>query len=59
MNYILGAYTMRTFLLRLGVIGDSYKQARKILTRGLSGSGSYAKAEAAGVNDSKKEEGAA
>jgi len=36
-------FRMRTFLLRLGFIGDSYKQARKILTRGLSGSGSYAK----------------
>ena len=38
-------FRMRTFLLRLGFIGDTYKQARKILTRGLSGSGSYAKAK--------------
>jgi hypothetical protein len=35
-------FHMRTFLLKRGFIGDSYKQARKILTQGLSGSGSYA-----------------
>ena len=39
-------FRMRTFLLKLGFIGDSYKQARKILTQGLSGSGSYAKPKA-------------
>jgi len=39
-------FRMRTFLLRLGFIGDEYKQARKVLTRGLSGNGSYAKAKA-------------
>jgi len=38
-------FRMRTYLLKLGFIGDEYKQARKILTRGLSGSGSYAKAD--------------
>jgi len=38
-------FRMRTFLLRLGFIGDTYKQARKILTCGLSGNGSYAKAD--------------
>ena len=38
-------FRMRTFLLRLGFIGDTYKQARKVLTRGLSGNGSYAKAK--------------
>ncbi len=37
-------FRMRTYLLKLGFIGDSYKQARQILTRGLSGSGSYARA---------------
>ena len=39
-------FGMRTFLLKLGFIGDTYKQARKILTRGLSGSGSYARPKA-------------
>ena len=38
-------FRMRTYLLKLGFIGDTYKQARKILTRGLSGNGSYAKAD--------------
>jgi hypothetical protein len=38
-------FRMRTYLLKLGFIGDTYKQARKLLTRGLSGSGSYAKAK--------------
>jgi hypothetical protein len=38
-------FRMRTYLLKLGFIGDTYKQARKILTRGLSGNGSYAKAK--------------
>ena len=36
-------FRMRTYLLKLGFIGDEYKQARKILTRELSGNGSYAK----------------
>ena len=38
-------FRMRTYLLKLGFIGDTYKQARKILLRGLSGSGSYARDE--------------
>ena len=38
-------FRMRTFLLRLGFIGLDYKQARKILTQGLNGSGSYAKVQ--------------
>jgi len=38
-------FRMRTFLLRLGFIGPEYQQARKILTRCLSGNGSYARAE--------------
>jgi len=36
-------FRMRTFLLRLNFIGPEFQQARKILTRGLSGNGSYAK----------------
>ena len=38
-------FRMRTYLLKLGFIGDTYRQARKVLTRGLSGNGSYAKAK--------------
>jgi hypothetical protein len=38
-------FHMRTYLLKIGFIGDSYKQARKILTQGLGGNGSYAKAD--------------
>ena len=33
-------FRMRTMLLRLGFIGPEFSQARKILTQGLSGSGS-------------------
>lgn len=34
-------YAFRCFLLRLGFIGDEYKQARKILLRNLSGSSAF------------------
>lgn len=34
-------YTFRCFLLRLGFIGDEYKQSRKILLRNLSGSSAF------------------
>ena len=34
-------YTFRCFLLRLGFIGESYKQERKILLRNLSGSSAF------------------
>lgn len=34
-------YAMRTWLLRLGFIGDEFKTARKILTRRLSGDASF------------------
>jgi hypothetical protein len=40
-------FHMRTFLLRLGFVGPEFKQARAVLTRGLSGSGSYAKTKTA------------
>ena len=34
-------YTFRCFLLRLGLIGDRYKEARKVLLRNLSGSAAF------------------
>jgi len=49
-------FHMRTYLLKLGCIGPEYKQARKILTRGLSGNGSYAKAETAAAEPIASEE---
>lgn len=36
-------YAMRCFLLRLGFIGDEYKEARKTLLSNLSGDGSHKK----------------
>lgn len=37
-------YTMRCYLLRLGMIGTEYKSARKVLLRNLSGSSAFRKA---------------
>ena len=37
-------YTMRCYLLRLGMIGGEYKAARKVLLRNLSGSSAFRKA---------------
>ena len=37
-------YTMRCYLLRLGMIGANYKSARKALLRNLSGSSAFRKA---------------
>ena len=34
-------YAMRTWLLRLGFIGDEFKTARDVLTRRLSGDASF------------------
>ena len=34
-------YAMRTWLLRLGFIGDEFKTARDVLTRKLSGDASF------------------
>ena len=34
-------YAFRCFLLRLGFIGDEYKEARKILLRNFSGSSAF------------------
>ena len=34
-------YTFRCFLLRLGLIGDSYKEIRKVLLKNLSGSAAF------------------
>jgi len=36
-------YTFRTWLLRLGMIGDEYKASRKLLMRNLSGNASFRK----------------
>ncbi len=36
-------YTFRTWLLRLGMIGDEYKASRKLLLRNLSGNASFRK----------------
>ena len=49
-------FHMCTYLLKLGFIGPDYRQARKILLRGLSGSGSYAKAQALNSADADEEE---
>jgi hypothetical protein len=38
-------YTFRTWLLRLGMIGDEYKLARKILLQNLPGDSAYRKPE--------------
>lgn len=37
-------YTMRCYLLRLGMIGAEYKDTRKVLLRNLSGSSAFRKA---------------
>jgi len=34
-------YTFRCFLLRLGLIGDEYKKARKVLLRNLTGNSAF------------------
>ena len=34
-------YAFRCFLLRLGLIGDSYKETRKVLMKNLSGSAAF------------------
>ena len=36
-------FAMRVYLIRLGMIGDEYKQTRKILLRNLSGSAAFRK----------------
>ena len=38
-------FAMRVFLLKLGFIGDEYKDARKIILSGLSGDGSHKSAK--------------
>ena len=45
-------YAMRLFLVRLGFVGEEYKQARKILLRNLSGNCSW-KSGHAPEHDSK------
>ena len=34
-------YAFRCFLVRLGMVGDQYKEARKVLLRNLSGSSAF------------------
>ena len=51
-------FYMRTYLLKLGFIGPEFLQARRILTRGLSSNGSYAKSKAAGIKADCEEGGA-
>jgi hypothetical protein len=34
-------YTFRCFLLRLGFIGEEYKETRKVLLKNLSGSSAF------------------
>ncbi len=41
-------YTLRTWLLRLGMIGDEYKTSRKLLLQNLSGNASFRKQRQAG-----------
>jgi hypothetical protein len=41
MSYRIGNSFFRCFLLRLGYIGDEYKEARKMLLQHLSGSSSH------------------
>lgn len=44
-------YTFRTWLLRLGMIGDEYKKIRKVLLADLSGNGAFKDPTKAGEND--------
>lgn len=44
-------YTFRTWLLRLGMIGDEYKKVRKELLSNLSGNGAFKSPNKAGEND--------
>lgn len=44
-------YAMRCFLLKLGFIGDEYKNARKVILAGLSGNGSHKKPTEAKLDD--------
>ena len=34
-------FTFRTFLIRLGMVGEEYKKARKILLRNLAGNSAF------------------
>ncbi|SHK41525.1 virulence-related protein [Paramaledivibacter caminithermalis] len=47
-------YTFRTWLLRLGMIGDEYKVARKELLKNLSGNGAFRKVQPKDINDVEK-----
>ncbi|SHJ77683.1 virulence-related protein [Paramaledivibacter caminithermalis] len=47
-------YTFRTWLLRLGMIGDEYKMARKELLKNLSGNGAFRKVKPKGKYEVEK-----
>ncbi|RKD25218.1 hypothetical protein SAMN02745883_01775 [Caminicella sporogenes DSM 14501] len=47
-------YTFRTWLLRLGMIGDEYKFARKELLKNLSGNGAFRKVKPKVKNEVEK-----
>ena len=44
-------YTFRTWLLRLGMVGDEYKKTRKDLLKNLSGNGAFKSQNKAGEKD--------
>ncbi|WP_069648973.1 virulence-related protein [Caloranaerobacter ferrireducens] len=48
-------YTLRTWLLRLGMIGDEYKFARKELLKNLSGNGAFRDANKRKLEKSQEE----
>ncbi len=43
-------YSFRTWLLRLGMIGDEYKATRKVLLKSLEGNGAFRKVGAREAN---------
>ena len=49
-------YAFRCFLLRLGMIGADYKQARKVLLRNLTGSSAFRSGHRNEVNDDEVSE---
>lgn len=48
-------YTFRTWLLRLGIIGDEYKVARKVLLANLDGNGAFRSGKPKKVETGKEE----
>ena len=50
-------YAFRCFLLRLGMIGEEYKAARKVLLRNLTGSSAFRSGKAPATDQSQSEGG--